>query len=127
MDPVAPARGRSKDPAPERSEEFEALQRNEERLTLALAAGVVGTWDWHVADNKVFANERFARIYGVDPREAMLGAPVESFVNAIHPDDRARVRRRIEAAVAATRDFSEEYRLVQSDWTLPWVLARRRS
>jgi PAS domain S-box-containing protein len=126
MDPVAPARGRSKDPAPERGEEFEALQRNEERLTLALAAGVVGTWDWHVADNKVFANERFARIYGVDPRAAMLGAPVESFVKAIHPDDRERVRIRIEAAVATGGDFSEEYRLVQDDGSIRWVLARGR-
>jgi PAS domain S-box-containing protein len=115
---------RSKDRGPERSEEFEALQRNEERLTLALAAGVVGTWDWHVADNKVFANERFARIYGVDPRAAMLGAPVESFVNAMHPDDRERVSARIEEAVAKGGDFSEEYRLVQADGTIRWVLAR---
>jgi len=126
MDPVAPARGRSKDPAPERSDEIEALQRNEERLTLALAAGVVGTWDWHVAENKVFANERFARIYGVDPHEATRGAPVESFVKAIHPDDRERVRLRIEAAVATGGDFSEEYRLVQRDGTIRWVLARGR-
>ncbi len=126
MDPVAPARGRSKDPAPERGEEFEALQRNEERLTLALAAGVVGTWDWHVADNKVFANERFARIYGVDPQEARQGAPVESYVKAIHPDDRERVRLRIEESVATGCDFSEEYRLVQGDGTIRWVLARGR-
>jgi PAS domain S-box-containing protein len=126
MDPVAPARGRSKDPAPERNDEFEALQRSEERLTLALAAGVVGTWDWHVAENKVFANERFARIYGVDPEEALRGAPVERFVEAIHPDDRARVRLRIEAAVATAGEFAEEYRLVQGDGTIRWVLARGR-
>jgi PAS domain S-box-containing protein len=126
MDPVAPARGRSKDPAPERSDEFEALQRSEERLTLALAAGVVGTWDWHVAENKVFANERFARIYGVDPEEALRGTPVERFVEAIHPDDRARVRLRIEAAAATAGEFSEEYRLVQGDGTIRWVLARGR-
>jgi len=117
---------RSKDRAPERSPEFEALQRNEERLTLALAAGVVGTWDWHVADNRVFANERFARIYGVDPSEAMHGAPVEDYVKAIHPDDVERVRLRIEESVATGCDFSEEYRLVQSDGTIRWVLARGR-
>jgi len=116
----------SKDHAPERSGDFETLQRNEERLTLALAAGVVGTWDWHVQENKVFANERFARIYGVDPGAAMLGAPVETYVKAIHPDDRERVRLRIEAAVAGGGDFAEEYRLVQADGSIRWVLARGR-
>jgi PAS domain S-box-containing protein len=110
----------------EPNNEFEALQQSEERLTLALAAGVVGTWDWHVAENKVFANEGFARIYGVDPRDAMLGTPVENFVKAIHPDDRERVSARIQAAVAVAGDFSEEYRLVQKDGTICWVLARGR-
>src|SRR5690242_281498 len=128
MDLDAPVRtsGGSKDRAPEHSDELKALQLNEERLTLALAAGVVGTWDWHVQENKVFANERFARIYGVDPREAMLGASVECYVKAIHPDDRERVRLRIEAAVTKGGEFSEEYRLVQSDGTIRWVLARGR-
>ena len=126
MDSRAPAHrpvgkmGRSLEPG----SKLEALQQNEERLTLALAAGVVGTWDWHVAENKVFANEPFARIYGVDPRDAARGAPVEDFVKAIHSEDRDRVNARIEQAVAEAGDFAEEYRLVQKDGSIRWVLAR---
>jgi PAS domain S-box-containing protein len=128
MEPAAWARARERENgrAAGPNEELEALHRNEERLTLALAAGVVGTWDWLVQENKVFANERFARTYGVNPDEALRGAPVETFVKAIHPDDRERVRLRIEEAVAKGGDFSEEYRLVQADGSIRWVLARGR-
>ena len=105
---------------------FRAHEQNEERLSLALAAGLIGTWDWHVASNKVYANEGFARFYGVDPRAAATGAPIESFVAAMYPDDRERVKTQIARAVASGEEFCEEYRLVQADGSIRWVLARGR-
>jgi hypothetical protein len=41
------------------------------------------------------ANERFARVYGVEPALAAAGTAVEEFLDGIHVEDRERVRERI--------------------------------
>src|ERR1700759_1031681 len=38
----------------DRHRPFEALAKTEERLSLSLEAGVIGTWDWHVQTDRVF-------------------------------------------------------------------------
>jgi PAS domain S-box-containing protein len=98
----------------------------EESLSVAVTAAVIGTWDWHVRENKVYANERFARTYSVDPEAAAAGAPIEDFIAAIHADDRPRVQRQIDSAIASGHQFAEEYRVVQEDGSVRWVLARGR-
>jgi PAS domain-containing protein len=82
----------------ERRRVTNSLRENQERLQLALAAGVVGTWDWHIAEDRVFADERFAKLYGVDPALAADGAPLSMFVANIHPDDMDHVNKSILAS-----------------------------
>ena len=110
----------------ERKEAEEARRVSDERMGLALnASEFVGTWDWDIASNLVVADERFAHFYSVDPTEAARGAPVEAFTKAIHPDDVERVGAAIQAAIAG-QDFAEEYRLIQADQSIKWVIARGR-
>jgi PAS domain-containing protein len=79
----------------------EALRENKERLQLALDAGVVGIWDWHIPEDRVFADARFAGLYGVDPALAAAGAPVNLFLRNMHRDDRERVNRETALACLA--------------------------
>jgi PAS domain S-box-containing protein len=111
----------------DRHRAFEALTASEERLRLALSAGVIGTWDWHVQSDLVFADERFARVYGVDPKQAAAGAPIGVYLQSIHLDDRERLERSISEALLSGAEFSEEYRLVQADGAVRWVLAMGRA
>ncbi|MFL5189718.1 MAG: GAF domain-containing protein, partial [Microvirga sp.] len=86
--------------AVERLRSEAALRKSEERLQLALeASSVVGTWDWDIQSDLVYADERFAILYGVDPEFAAAGAPIASFVNGIYPDDRNRIKEQIQQAV----------------------------
>ncbi|MFN4097957.1 MAG: PAS domain-containing protein, partial [Sphingomonas sp.] len=56
------------------------LRESEERLQLALdASNGVGVWDWDLVANRVRADGRFARLYGVDPAIADQGGPVDAF------------------------------------------------
>ena len=99
----------------------------EERLQHALSAGRgIGTWDWDVPNGKVVADERFARLYGVDVQAAREGAPISDFFKSIHPDDAARVQQKVLDALRTGAVFSEEYRLLQSDGTERWVIAEGR-
>ena len=103
------------------------LAESEERLNLALSSGRgIGAWDWDVVHDRVVADERFARLYGVDPQRAKSGSPIAEFFGAIHPDDVARVRAGIDEALRTGAPFSEEYRLRRPDGVERWVFAEGR-
>ncbi len=105
----------------------EALRKTDERLQLALdAAGGVGTWDWDVAGDRMYADGRFAALYCVDPAHAAEGAPIAQFTHAIHPDDRDDVARKIEIAVRNAGEFADEYRVTGKDGSVRWLAARGR-
>ncbi|MCJ2071772.1 PAS domain S-box protein [Methylobacterium sp. J-030] len=105
----------------------ETLRISEERLTLAFeASGSLGWWDWDIPNDRLYAGEHFARMYGVDPTLAAAGAPLAAFVDGIHPDDRGWVGERIQQALETAGDFAEEYRLLAADGIVYWVYARGR-
>ncbi|MDV3459104.1 PAS domain-containing protein [Sphingomonas sp. HF-S4] len=109
----------------ERATAEAALRTNEERLQLALDSSVgVGTWFWDVPNDRVTADRRFLRLYGVDEAREGVGAPIEAFFVHVHPDDRAKLEAAIAASLATGAGFSEEYRLVQPDGTIHWVAAQ---
>ncbi|BCW87781.1 Sensor histidine kinase RcsC [Alphaproteobacteria bacterium SO-S41] len=102
-------------------------RESEERLQQALSAGQgIGTWDWDIVADRVKADERFARLYGVDPGMAARGAPIAEFFTGMHPSDRDRVQSAIAEAIAGGGSFSQEYRLLQSDGSITWVTAQGR-
>ncbi len=101
-----------------------ALSRSEERLSLALSAsGIVGVWDWDIADDRVMADHRFAEMYGVDPATAAAGAPIEEFVAGIHAEDRGLLTDAINGSLKSRAPFRCEYRLHARDGETVWVLA----
>jgi len=105
----------------------EALRKSEERLQLALEAStIVGTWDWDIQADIVYADERFASLFGLDPGRAAAGTPVADFVSGIHPDDRERTQKIIQEALASGGSYEAEYRTVDRDGILHWVSARGR-
>lgn len=64
------------------------LEHSRERLDLALASGgVVGVWEVDFDTESVRSDERYARLHGVDPEVAALGAPAADFIAGIHPED----------------------------------------
>ena len=105
----------------------QALRASEERYQLALeAASGVGTWDWDIAADKVYADPRYAHFHAVDPARAEVGVPFAEISASVHPDDHARMLASGRTALKSTGDFLEEYRLVQTDGTVKWVQARGR-
>jgi len=87
-------------------------------------ASEISTWTWDIQENRVFADANFARMFGVSAEDAS-GGPIEHYLRAIHSDDRLRV----EAAVTKTvqtpgRAYEIDYRLVQADGSIRWVIGR---
>ena len=110
----------------DRHRAFEAVAESEERLRLALAGAVIGTWDWHVQTSVVFGDEPFAQLYGMDPGELRAGTSDRAFLKLVHPDDREPLRRKTDQARKPWGDFVEEFRLLRADGAVRWVLAQGR-
>jgi PAS domain S-box-containing protein len=104
-----------------------ALKVSEERFRFALeAAGGIGTWDWDVAADRVYASPHFAEMYGLDPMAATGGLPLAEYVAGLHPDDRERIGRLMEEAVRTGGEYRAEYRTLGRDGEMRWVVARGR-
>lgn len=104
------------------------IAESEERFQLALSAGAgIGAWDWDVTADLVVADERFARLYGVDPAKAAKGAPLAEFFRDIHPDDTDVLNVLIAKTLATGESFYAEYRLIQPDGSAKWVAAQGRA
>ncbi|AGB36389.1 PAS domain-containing protein [Natronococcus occultus] len=108
----------------EQTERARYLQDAKSQLEAATDAGAVGTWEWHVQEDRFVAGPSFARQFGVDPDAAREGVSLEAFVSSIHEDDRERIERKIEAAVESCGEYEAEYRVRNADGELRWVVAR---
>ncbi|ELY50803.1 PAS domain-containing protein [Natronococcus jeotgali] len=110
----------------DRRDRERSLREAKAQLEAATEAGAVGTWEWHVADDRLVTGAAFAQQFGIDPDAAREGVPLEAFVDSIHEDDRERVERRIEAALESCGEYEAEYRVRDADGELRWVVARGR-
>jgi PAS domain S-box-containing protein len=90
-----------------------ALAEAERRLEESEALAHVGSWLWDVRTGAVQWSTEFHRFHGVDPLS--FDGTFESHLAVVHPDDRDRVRVRMEGAVATGRPFEDEYRIVRPD------------
>ena len=89
-------------------------------------SSLVGTLDWDVRKDVVTADDKFARMYNLDPLRAGLGVPIADFLNAVHPDDAERVAREIKAALQGHEAFRSEYRLLTPEGDVRWIVASGR-
>jgi PAS domain S-box-containing protein len=109
----------------ERHQSEHVLRDSRDRLTSALnAAGMVGTWDWHIQTDASYCDARLAELCSVDPKLAEEGAPRSTYFSAVHPDDLERVLAAVDRAIASGERFSEDCRLLQKDGSVRWVIAR---
>jgi PAS domain S-box-containing protein len=94
--------------AREREAALEALRRSQEDLVRAQAVSRTGSWRLNVGRNELIWSEETHRIFGV-PK----GSPLtyESFLSAVHPDDRDFVDGKWKAAIRG-ETYDIEHRIV---------------
>ncbi|HYE76128.1 MAG TPA: PAS domain-containing protein, partial [Blastocatellia bacterium] len=109
----------------EQKQREETLHDIRTRLEAALNAGAIATWTFDLINNRVVADKNLERLFSVSPEEA-AGGSLESYVRAIHPDDRKQVEDEIQAAFERRGDYEAEYRIVQPDNSVRCVIARGR-
>ena len=103
------------------------LEASRERLDYALnSSALVGTWDWDVVNDLVYADDKFRDFFGLPTSAATGPLPIERFLDGVHPEDRETARTRIMAAKISGQPFTLEYRTIDRMGDVHWVSAQGR-
>jgi PAS domain-containing protein len=86
---------------------------------------LVGTWDWDILNDRVYADGPAAQLFGITEHEGALGSPLGKWLAAIHPDDAGAIAAEIDRVMKTRQTFSMEYRTI-ANGQLYWVYARGR-
>jgi two-component system cell cycle sensor histidine kinase/response regulator CckA len=81
----------------------------------------MGSWVWSIETDEVTWSEELFRILGFDPERDV--ASVEAFVDAVHPDDRDRVRSSSVITVVTGMAPRVEHRILRPDGAVRHVLS----
>ncbi|MBK9306807.1 MAG: PAS domain S-box protein [Nitrospira sp.] len=93
-----------------RQAEHELCHR-ERHLIESQALAHLGSWDWEIWSGKMWWSDEQYRLFGHEPKT--IPATRDTFLRAIHPDDRNDVKRAIDAALAGRARFDMECRIVR--------------
>lgn len=98
----------------ERKRAEEELRRRESELTEAQRIAHVGNWSFDITRAERHWSDEMYRIFGFAPQE--FPVTYKKFLNLVHPDDRALVRKAVRAAFYEDRDwYSLDYRLIRPE------------
>ena len=104
----------------ERKQAELALRTSEDRFRTLSMAAPLGIFLTDAAGHCTFGTPRMGVLWGA-PADALLG---RGFLDAAHPDDRARVDAAWQRAVADGSELSIEYRVLRPDGDVRWVCER---
>ncbi|MGB9927006.1 MAG: PAS domain S-box protein [Methanosarcina sp.] len=88
---------------------YNSLKENERRLSEAQRMAHIGYWDWDILNDKLYWSEEMYRIFGLAPQG--FGANYGTFLNSVHPEDRAFVDNAVKKALTGM-PFAVDYRIL---------------
>ncbi|HEX7843448.1 MAG TPA: GAF domain-containing protein, partial [Kofleriaceae bacterium] len=83
------------------------------QLEMAESITHIGSWEWTVATGAVTWSDELYRIYGLAPRSVPI--TLEFFLSRIHPAERDRIQREIQAVLRHPGRFAYRERIVRPD------------
>ncbi len=94
------------------------LLESEQRRSLAISAGRMGSWDWDWLNGDCMWDEGQYRIFGVDPQSFVVTpASVQALV---HPDDIDELRKAMALLNKGADSHEAEFRVVRPDGETRW-------
>lgn len=97
--------------------EHEAVQRN--RVRMALSAGRMGVWSYHIETGIVTWDEQLERLHGLP--SGAFGGSFEDLTDHIHSDDREETVARLREAIESGDRFNHQFRSVHADGSVIWL------
>jgi two-component sensor histidine kinase/CheY-like chemotaxis protein len=104
----------------ELEESHARLLESEQRRSLAIAAGRMGSWDWDWVNGDCMLDEGQYGIFGVDPKNFVVTpASVQAL---LHPDDVDELRTAMAQLAKGARSYEAEFRINRPDGETRWCV-----
>lgn len=108
----------------ERTTELESsaarLRQSEQRRSVALAAGQMGSWDWDIENGECSWDAGQYRIFAVDPDNFKL--TYNNIRPLIHPEDLERIEGLVAGGIADKATFQTEARIIRPNGEMRWCI-----
>jgi PAS domain S-box-containing protein len=104
----------------ELEESHARLLESEQRRSLAIAAGKMGSWDWDWVDGDWMWDEGQYQILGLDPK-AFEVTP-SNIQSLIHPDDIGELRKALAHFAKGAKSYETEFRIIRPDGEIRWCV-----
>src|SRR5450432_2359846 len=96
------------------------LIESEQRRSMAIAAGKMGSWDWDWVNGDWMWDEGQYQIFGVEPQNfEVTAASVEAM---LHPEDANALRRGMAQFAKGTTSYEAEFRVTRPDGEVRWCV-----
>jgi two-component system sensor histidine kinase/response regulator len=102
---------------PPATEDIQALKAIAQQFASLAAIAPVGIFRTDLNANCLYVNQQWCDITGLTQKQAMH----QEWAHILHPEDRERVTKAWNRAIAARRTFRQEYRLQRQDGQIIWV------
>jgi PAS domain S-box-containing protein len=89
-----------------------ALRESEERLRMVQAAGGIGSFDYDLTRDEAICSPEYYALLGLPEGSAITR---ETWLQAIHPEDRDKAMAVLEQSIAQGKPFDYEYRIIRAD------------
>lgn len=85
------------------------LERSRRLLSEAQHVAKLGSWEWEIGPDRVRWTDEMFRLYGLESQH--FRATYAGFLARVHPDDRARVKEAVDAALESKGPFEFDHRV----------------
>ncbi|MEM7772449.1 MAG: PAS domain S-box protein [Cyanobacteria bacterium P01_A01_bin.37] len=99
-----------------------ALYASEERRRLALELTNTGSWELNLETKESLWSDSQYRLLGLEPRQSK--SCESTWRTCVHHDDLEQAEQAFQAALDTHTQFESEYRVVDSDGTIRWVMEK---
>lgn len=103
----------------ERKQAKEKLRESEANLRDAQNMAKMGCWELDLASNRLNWSGSIFDIFEIDPKQ--FEASYESFIGAIHPDDRERANHAYTKSLVDKTPYEITHRLLMKDGRIKWL------
>ncbi len=104
----------------DRKEAEEALKQSQERLSMALEGGNIGTWDWDVETGELIFNRQWAEMLGYSRDE--LDFHFSTWEELVHPEDLSRAMEMLDEYIEGERDtYAPKIRMQTKSGDWKWI------
>lgn len=95
------------------------LAKSEQQLKEAQRLGKIGSWEWDIENDKIHWSDQLYQLFDINTGDFDL--TYSSYLDLLHPEDRTKLEKCVNAAINSHNPYSVEHRVIASDNSIRYI------